>query len=441
MSRSLDRRTLLRGALGGAVVSVALPPLEAMLSSSGEALATGEPIPDRFLVWFWGNGVRPDKWVPPTTGAGWTPSEELAPLASLVPYVSVVSGCEVKTATHPHHSGMAGIMTGQKYHQLGTTRDTIVSTFPRQSVDQDAADRLQGSAPFRSLEVGVTRFRGTDEGSTFQHLSHNGPNLPNPSMYDPAAVYRRLFSVPTEPQLDLVRASVLDLVHEEAGRLTRRLGVTDRQRLDQHLTSIRALEQRLGADPGVCGGLGSPPAPIPETAGKEPVAEKNEVMSELVALALACDQTRVASVQFSTCGSGVVFWQVGASDGMHVTCHTEADPQPLVHAATVFTMEQLAVFLQTLKDTPDGNGNLLDHSVVLCTSELSLGALHTNDEFPLLIAGRGNGRLKGGWHYRSYWKENASKAVLTALHGAGVTLPSWGVDEGYIDKTVGALFT
>ncbi|MCA9712651.1 MAG: DUF1552 domain-containing protein, partial [Myxococcales bacterium] len=327
MSRSLDRRTLLRGALGGAVVSVALPPLEAMLSSSGEALATGEPIPDRFLVWFWGNGVRPDKWVPPTTGAGWTPSEELAPLASLVPYVSVVSGCEVKTATHPHHSGMAGIMTGQKYHQLGTTRDTIVSTFPRQSVDQDAADRLQGSAPFRSLEVGVTRFRGTDEGSTFQHLSHNGPNLPNPSMYDPAAVYRRLFSVPTEPQLDLVRASVLDLVHEEAGRLTRRLGVTDRQRLDQHLTSIRALEQRLGA-----------------------------------------------------------------SDGMHVTCHTEADPQPLVHAATVFTMEQLAVFLQTLKDTPDGNGNLLDHSVVLCTSELSLGALHTNDEFPLLIAGRGNGR-------------------------------------------------
>lgn len=440
MSRSLDRRTLLRGALGGAVASVALPPLEAMLSGNGDALASGEPIPDRFLVWFWGNGVRPEKWIPATTGAGWTPSEELAPLAGLVPYVSVVSGCEIKTATHAHHSGMTGIMTGQKYHQLGTTRDTIVSTFARQSVDQDAADVLQGRAPFRSVEVGVTRFRGTDEGSTFQHLSHNGPNLPNPSVYDPLAVYRRLFSIPTEPQLDLVRASVLDAVHEQAGALSRRLGATDRTRLDQHLSSIRALEQRLGKGGSACGVVEAPD-PIVETPGQEPIAEKNRVMSELTALALACDQTRVASVQFSTCGSGVVFWEVGASDGMHLTCHTEANPQPLVHAATTFTMEQLAVFLGTLRDTPDGAGNLLDHSVVLCTTELSLGMTHTNDEFPILIAGKGNGRLKGGQHYRSYWKENTSKAVLTALHGAGVTLPSWGVDEGRIDTTIAALLT
>lgn len=441
MSRfTLDRRALLRGLLRGAAVSVALPPLEAMLGVNGDALADGTALPTRFGVWFFGNGVRLEKWVPGNTGAGWTPSEELAPLAAHRDAISVVSGMDIKTASHAHHSGMAGILTGRKYHQLGTTRDTIVSTFAGPSVDQVAADWFDGQTPFRSIEVGVTRFRGTDEGSTFQHLSHNGPNNPNPSEYDPAALYRRLFGTPADPQLDLARQSVLDAVTGQAARLKRRLGAADKLRLDQHLESIRTLEQRLAADVGACGAVEEPAVPA-ETNGLEPIEEKNQLMSELLAVALACDLTRAFSVQWSTAGSGVVLWQIGATGSLHGINHNEAPPAPTVHASVVFTMENLAVFLDTLAATPEGDGSLLDRCSILCTTELADGWTHSNEDFPILVAGGGGGRLRGGVHYRSNSAENTSKAVLTALWGAGVDVPSFGADEGIATTGVSALLS
>lgn len=441
MSRfTLDRRAVLRGLLGGVGVSVGLPPLEAMLGVNGDALADGTALPTRFGVWFWGNGVRPDHWVPATTGTGWTPSSELMPLSAHQDYVSVASGLEIKTATHPHHSGMTGIMTGRAYHQLGTTRDTIVTTFAGQSVDQIAADHVSGLTPFRSLELGVTRFRGTDEGSTFQHLSHNGPNSPNPSEYDPMAVYQRLFGAPADPQLDLARRSVLDAVGGQIGRLHRRIGAADRIRLEQHLESVRTLELRLAAEAGACGAV-SPPELPSEEGGLEPIEEKNELMSRLLAVALACDLTRVFSVQWSTAGSGVVLWQVGATQSLHYVNHNEAPPAPTVHAATVFTMENLAFFLQILRDTPEGDGNLLDRCSILCTSELTEGWTHTNEDFPILIAGKGGGRLRGGVHARSTTAGNASTAVLSALHGAGIERGTFGEGAGESTTLISDLFT
>ncbi len=441
MSRSvLSRRTVLRGLLRGAAVSVALPPLEAMLGVNGDALADGTALPTRFGVWFFGNGVRLDRWVPADTGAGWTPSAELAPLSAHRDAVSVVSGMEIKTATHAHHSGMTGILTGRRYHQLGTTRDTIVTTFAGPSVDQVAADWFDGQTPFRSIEVGVTRFRGTDEGTTFQHLSHNGPNNPNPSEYDAVALYRRLFGSPADPQLDLARQSVLDAVTGQVSRLKGRLGAADKLRLDQHLESIRTLEQRLAADVGACGAVSAPTMPS-EEGGLEPVEEKNQLMSDLLAVALACDLTRSFSVQWSTAGSGVVLWQVGATGSLHGINHNEAPPAPTVHAAVVFTMQNLATFLDTLAATPEGDGCLLDRCSILCTTELTDGWTHSNQDFPILIAGKGGGRLRGGVHYRSTSAENTSKAVLTALWGAGVDVSGFGADAGYVSDGVGALLT
>ncbi len=434
----LDRRTFLRSIVGGCAASIALPPLEAMLGVNGEALAGGEALPTRFGVWFWGNGIKPDRWIPPTTGSSWTPSDALTSLADLVPYVSVISGCELKTATHAHHAGMTGIMTGQKYHQLGTTRDTIVSTFARQSVDQDAADWFSGQAPFRSLELGVTRFRGSDEGTTFQHLSHNGPNSPNPSEYDAKALWARLFGVESDARVDLVRQSVLDQVSDQVIRLHSRLGASDKQRLEQHLDSIRALEQRIDADLGSCE---VPPEPdaYPDVDGLEQVEQKNQVMSELLALALVCDLTRSFSVQWSTCGSGVVLWQVGATEGLHNVFHNETGDQPTAHAGTRFAIDNLATFLDILRGTPEGSGNLLDRCSIMCTTEQSDGQTHSIQDFPFLIAGLGDGRLTGGMHYRSTSYENTSKAVLTALRGAGVELAGWGVDEGYVTSDIGDL--
>ncbi len=434
--KPLTRRFVLKAAVAGGVATLPLPLLDAMRG----AKAGGADFPDRFGLWFWGNGVRPEQWVPPTTGPDWTPSAELLPLSDLVPWVSVVSGCEIKTATHPHHSGMTGILTGEHYHQLGVVRDTIVSTFASQSVDQIAADWFEGQTPFRSVEAGVTHFRGTDEGSTFQHLSHNGPNNPNPSEYDPIRLFERLFALPTSVEQDYARRSVLDALDWKGSRLHSRLGSNDRVRMEQYLDSVRALEQRLEAKPGSCSAE-APTSSYPDIAGQEQIEQKNEAMARLLATALACDLTRSFSLQFSTCGSGVIFWPVGAENGLHVTCHEEAQPQPTVHAATVYTMEQLGTFLRVLRDTPEGEGNLLERSSILCTSELANGWDHSNADFPILLAGRGSGRLRGGVHYRSGSAENTSRAVLTALRGAGVDVPSFGVAEGYADQVIPELLT
>lgn len=436
----LDRRALIRGVVGGTSVSLGLPLFEIMMDGHGEALADGTEFPTRFGLWFWGNGVRPESWIPTSTGSNWTPNTETNPLLPLRPYVSVVSGCEIKSATHPHHSGMAGILTGQHYYELGTIRDTIVSTFADQSVDQIAADHFSGTTPFRSIEVGVTKFQGTDEGSTFQHLSHNGPNNFNPSEYEPITLYTRLFGLSGAEELVLARRSVLDGVLTQTGRLSNRLGASDRIRLEQHMDSIRALEQQLAFDGERCDG-GLRPGAYPYVNGQEQIEEKNRVMSQLLATALSCDLTRVFSVQFSTAGSGVVFWEAGATDGLHGICHTEEMPQPTVHAATTLTMGYLAEFLQILRDTPEGTGNLLENSSILCTSELSDGYTHSNADFPIILAGHGGGRLVGNMHYSSPNVENTSNAVLTALHGAGVAVPSFGLEEGYSNQTISSLLS
>lgn len=434
--RRIARRAMLRGSLAGVATAVGLPLLEAMAPRSR---AKAQVMPDRFGLWFWGNGVKPDRWIPGTTGPGWAPSPELAPLMRVRDRVSVVTGCEIKTATHPHHSGFSGILTGARYHQNGTTRDTIVSTCAGPSVDMIAAAHLGGETPFRSVEVGITRFRGTDEGTAFQHLSHNGPNAVNPSEYSPSRLHARLFAMPVEADVDLARRSVLDAVTGQIRSLQGRVGGRDRQRLEQHFESVRQLEMRLASGGGACSAPADP-GDFPDVGGREQIEQQNRAMSDLLVLALACDLTRVFSVLFSPSGSGVIVWPAGASNSLHQTCHDEAGAQPTVHAATVYTMEQLAYFLERLQATPEGSGNLLDHCSILCTTELSDGKTHSNRDFPILIAGRGNGRLRGGVHWRGT-DHNASHGPLTALRGAGVPAASFGAGAGQVGASISELET
>ncbi len=431
----LSRRTVLRGLIGGAAVSVGLPLLETM---SPPLAWAGPEAPRRFGVWFWGNGVRRAHWIPSSTAPDWAAPEELQPLMGVRPYVSVITGLEIKTATHPHHSGMAGIMTGARYHQNGITRDTIVSSFAYPSVDQVAAEHIGKQTPYRSLELGVCTFRGTDEGTTFQHLSHNGPNNVNPSDYSPVSVFKRLFGALPAPRDNRARRSVLDAVTQQIKGLSGTVSAHDRVRLDQHLSSIRAIEKRLAEDAMACQ---APPAAsdYPDQMGREQIEQKNRAMSDLLAVALSCDLSRVFSVMFSCAGSGVVVWPAGASNGLHQTCHDEPSPQPIVHKAVVFTMQQLAYFLQKLRDTPELGGNLLDHSAILCTTELSEGNTHTNDEFPVLLAGKAGGKLRGGVHYRSPSKENASKALFTVLRAAGLPLTKFGYGPGEVTSGITAV--
>jgi hypothetical protein len=125
---------------------------------------------------------------------------------------------------------------------------------------------------------------------------------------------------------------------------------------------------------------------------------------------------------------------------MHQMCHDEGGDQPVVHQSVVFIMERLGDFLQALRDQPEGDSNVLHNSAILCTTELSEGNVHSNDEFPVLVAGRGGGRLKGGYHYRSGSRGNASHAGLTVLRAAGLPAAEFGAAEGRVVDHLGELF-
>ena len=437
----VPRRAFLRGLAG---VTIGLPILGYMLNDHGDAYAGGEPIPTRFGLWFAGNGMHMGQFTP-SVGPDWQlPADgSLAPLVALKDYVSVVTGMSVLTPRHPHHSGMSAVCSGGPHLKVADVRDTIVSTFKYPSVDQIAANYFltESATPpsYRSLEAAVTRFRGTDEGTSFQYLSHNGSvageSNVNPSEESPHAFWDRLFNQGTaEPLVRKARASVLNSVGDQIQALEGKLGAKDKQRLDQHLTSISELESRLSAPIADCQ-QPADPGEFPDIESNEVVVEKNVVMSDLMALALACGLTRAFSIQYSTCGSGAVFWMVGATDGHHYLNHTEAAPYGVGAAIARFNLEQLAYFLNKLRDTTEGSGNLLEHSSILVCTEHSEGWTHSQDDMPMLICGKGSGRLKGNVHYRGNG-DNTSRALLTALRGAGLPLAEFGYEAGYTNAPI-----
>ena len=186
---SIPRRTVLRGLVGGVAVGIGLPPLEAMFNGNGTAYAQGTPIPKRLGVFFWGNGVKLDRWTPANTGTTWTPSLELAPLMPVKDYVNVVSGMNIKTGNERgHHAGTVGILSGAPMISEPHPNSAYASTFSAPSIDQVAANVIGKTTRFKSLEVGISKRVDNVEGTTLQYLSHSGPDSPNPPEYDPAAL-------------------------------------------------------------------------------------------------------------------------------------------------------------------------------------------------------------------------------------------------------------
>ncbi|HEX6242455.1 MAG TPA: DUF1552 domain-containing protein, partial [Polyangiales bacterium] len=356
---ALSRRTFLRGSLAnGLSVSLGLPLLEAMLNTHGTALAQNQPLPKRFGVFFFGNGRGVDaaRWRPSATGAGFALSPQLEPLRDVKEYLSVVSGMSARQMKSPqgHHNGSVSILSGHDFVTQPKTNASYRSTFAKPSIDQLAAGVLGKSTRFKSIELGISRRVITGEGTTVQYISHNGPDNANPPETNPRALFDRLFAgvMPSTPgstpppimdALTGLKKSVLDTVLEDLSALQQRVGSADKARLDQHAEGIRAIERRLIADPAL-GGAGAMagagcsvparPADSPANLSKEPFEERMLAMSELLALAMTCDLSRVFSIQFSGSAAGPVFWPVGATRGHHDISHDGQATQATIDACT-----------------------------------------------------------------------------------------------------------
>jgi hypothetical protein len=445
-TRKMNRRTVLRGLLGGTAVSIALPHLEVMAQAA----------PRRLGLFFWGNGVRLKLWNPAATGAGWALSPALEPLAPVKQYLNVVSGMDIKIpASQGHHTGEVGILSGYPLISQPKGNAAFRSTFSKASIDQVAAAELGKTTRFKSLEVGISRRVNRSEGTTLQYISHNGPDSANPPIYEPAAVFNRLFGADFKPPMTMtgvptpapdtgalekataLRRSVLDAVNRDIDGLKARVSTTDRVRLDQHLENVRAIERRLqpapgqpggGTPPVVSAGCAAPRAPgaFADTAQGEQIEPIMTAMSDLIAMALACDQTRVFSVMFSGSTASTVFWQVNVTRGHHQLSHDEAGDQPQIQATTVFTMKMLNILLTRLQATGEGAGNLLDSCAILGSSDCAEGKSHSNRDYPIVVAGRAGGKLKSpGVHHREPGG-NSNQVLLTMLRAVGLPLADYG---------------
>jgi len=447
----MQRRTFLRASVGGGLgISIGLPLLDAMLNDNGTALAQGQALPKRFGIFFFGNGrgVEPDRWVPTGTGAGWTPSMELAPLAGIKDYVSVVTGMNARLEDSPqgHHKGSAAILSGYDFITQPANNAPYRSTFARPSIDQVIAAEIGTTTAFKSLEIGMSRRVINGEGTTIQYISHNGPDSGNPPELDPRKLFDRLFAMPVAPPtgapgagdaLRVLRRSVLDTVIGDLGSLSQRVGTADRARLQQHTESIRAIERRLETDlaaPSVQCDNPTAPGALPTDNSQEPIAERMTAMGELLAMAMSCDLSRVFTIQFSGSAAGPVFWQVGASRGHHDLSHDGDSSQSVMEAITVFTMEQFAGLLTRFRDTPDGAGNLLDSMAILASSDHGDGAAHDVEDYPVLVAGRAGGALvHPGVHFRA--QEHTNMVLLTLLRAMGLQTAEIGT--GNYARTMG----
>jgi len=431
----LNRRTLLRGMLGGGLVTVGLPMFEAFVNTNGTAMANGDAFPTRFGMFFWGNGMLPERWVPQGTGSGYTLSEQLQPLAPVRDQITVITNMQVRVPNQsPHGSGPAGLLSGMPSPTVDAS-----GSFAGPTIDQRIAAQIGSATRFRSIEFGAEPEGG---------LSWSSATTRNPAERSPFALFERLFGpgfrAPGEeaivdPSVAL-RRSVLDVVTEDANRLRTRLGVADQARLDSHMTAIRELELRLARleeDPPTLAACLRPQVPLadyPWINGRPQLALVNRVFADLCAMALACDQTRVFTNFISFPVNNLLF--EGAAAGHHQLTHDEPGEQPQVNEIVIELMGYFAEFIQALRNIPEGDGTLLDHCAVLGTSDVSYGRTHSIDEYPLIIAGSGSGRLRTGIHHRPTGADNASKVILTLMRAVGVTAASYGEADAMATESV-----
>jgi len=426
----LSRRAVLRGA--GAIV--ALPALEAMLGTYGTAYADGTPLPLRFGVFFFGNGVIKSRWVPAEVGAAWSLSEELSPLANVKDSLNVASGREIKVIDRRgHHNGAAAILSATPFIALPPNGAPYSSKFGGPSIDQVAADVIGLATPIKSLQLAVSKRPEMEQGPTVQFVSHRGPDAPMAPEVSPAALFTRLFGggLATDPRTR-VRLNALDAVRDDARRLQQRLGASDRARLDAHLTAISEARREILAAAPTGGGACAIPPPVTQANadvnGSEPLQAVSRAMSDLLALAWACDLTRVVTFQHHGATSSTVFAGEGQTTAEHLLTHDVAS-QDQVHDAVMATMRNCAYLLERLQATPEGAGNLLDRSCVLITTDVCEGLYHSGTDYPILVAGRAGGALKyPGVHDRSLSSENTSDVLLSCLQAVGTGLTSVGGD-------------
>jgi hypothetical protein len=442
--RHLPRRTFLKG-MGAAI---ALPVLDAMTPALAAARAKAPPL--RLAFTYVPNGVTMNEWTPAAAGRSFELTRVLKPLEAFRQDMTVISGLAQRNGNAlgdgpgDHARAAAAYLTG--VHPRKTAGADIQNGI---SVDQIAARHLSAETRFASLELGCDDSRtvgNCDSGYSCAYtnsLAWRGPATPMPPETNPRLVFERLFgdvdtSLTPEQRARRLRyrRSILDLVGERSKALSIDLGPSDRRKLDEYLTSIRDIEQRIQkaeADPTGLTPTIDKPTGIPVL-----YADYVNLMFDLQLVAFQTDSTRIVTLMMGREGSMRTYPEIGVPDPHHPLTHHRGNAEWIerVTKVNVMHMEQFAGFLTKLKATPDGDGTLLDHSMVIYGSGLSDGNRHTHEDLPVVIAGHGAG-FRGGEHLVCPKDTPMTNLFLTLLDRMGVHEERIGDSTGRFDVVAG----
>ncbi len=445
--KALSRRTLLRGAGG---IAVALPFLDAMLRPRRPRAAG---VAKRFIVFFSANGTIMNNWAPTGGETDFTLSPILAPLQAHRDRLLVLRGLGNEVSynspgSNPHDLAMGTLLTAMPMtlgpSGLGRADHIVDGTVGGPSIDQVIAQKISASQRFTSLALGVQSTSTILEPMVVR-MAYRGAGDPVVPQDDPGKAFATLFGDTQASQMAIMqtqkrRGTVLDAVLADLTGLSSKVGASDKAKLDAHATSIRELEKQLltvGDATASCGGL----TPVAPTVSLQPYdclqdsrpatcvgdfATIGAAQLQIMTLALACDLTRVATIQWSTAESTTVHSELDISLEHHNMSHDDVNDAPQLTQVNTWYAQQLAALLDKLAGITDGDGQtLLDGSVVFWANELSAGAVHNRRDLPWVLAGQGNGALRTG-RYVHNGGDPHNKLYAAFLNMFGIPATSFG---------------
>jgi hypothetical protein len=432
LASSLPRRTVLRG-LGA---SLALPFLDAMLPAfSLRGRAAVKPA-QRFQTFYVPNGMAMEYWTPKGSGTAFELSPILEPLAPFRDQMLVLSG--IKANWNYIHAGASGsFLTGAT--RGGRTEIEIIADV---SIDQLLARHFASDTQVASLELSmdVPANAGACTGNlscVYTHtLSWRGPTQPLPMEWNPRVVFERLFgdSGSTDRRAREARLlqhkSILDSVADKLASLRKDLGAQDQTKIDEYTEAVRDVERRIQkAEQQTDLELPS----LEQPQGAPPVFEDHlALMLDLQLLALRSDLTRVISFMIGKEQSARPYPQIGVPEAHHPLSHHNDIPELIAHMSKInrYHTELFSMYLTKLRETPDGDGSLLDHMTILYGSGISNSTRHSGDNLPILVMGGGAGTLKGGRHLAYTDKPTMANLLVTLMDKMGVPVEKVGGSTG-----------
>src|SRR5437870_4025729 len=438
--RHLSRRTFLRGA----GVTVALPLLESMVPAQTPLNRTAASPKSRLGCIYIPHGATMDHWTPATEGANFEVSEILKPLEPFRDRVCVVTGL-----AHPQAGPTDGEDSGGALDHNRAVAVFLTGSHPKKgaqsyvgrSLDQLIAEKLGQDTPLPSIELTIEESTLTSDsgfsGAYRNTISWKSPTVPLPMENSPQVVFERLFGDGSSDAQRKARRqqsiSLLDSVLNEVAGLQKELPAADRARLNQYLEEVREIERRIQkAAQQAKSDVTLPEAPV---GIPDDFEEHLKLMFDLQALAYQAEITRISTLLYSHETSGTVYPKSGVRDGFHNASHHSNNRKNMDQFAVLnrYHISTLTHFFNKLKSTPDGDGTLLDHSLVLFGSTLSDGNEHNHDPLPVLLVGGASGGLTAGRHRRVAPHTPMSNLLLSVLDKFGIQQDKFGDSTGKLE--------